>query len=366
MRLPTLFAAFALLSACGRVPLASDVYPKLGVDRFAPVPADSVRVLELDNSPDWQPRLTDSIGAPYEVLASVQTLGAGGDAAADRARAAFRRRVGELGGNVAAILWVRKDAVPPYTRAYGDAIRVLPSMPDAPLRCRRLAATDSAGARVVACREAARLARTHPAPLRDLAIAHVALALRGAERRENGLGIQGAWSGAALAARQAARLDSAFGRPGPYLAGAVALTGDSVRAYQAIATVLVGGMGVVSPSEGAVAAYREVIRLAPDSVAPYANAVTILLAQRRPEEALRVAAALARRRPDRVEGWARAAVAANVMGDHARSMRYWACVLAIDPSYFRLSFVDPYGRTEYRGSEQRVGKQPPATVSDLP
>ena len=360
-----LSAAALLLAACSHVPLASELYPELGVGRYAPVPADSVRVVELGRSEDWQLRVADSIGAPYEVLASVQTLGAGGNAAAD-ARAAFRRRVGGIGGNLAAILVVEKERATPYTHAWGDAIRVLPPMPDAASRCGRHDAPDSAGVRVVACREAARLASTDPVPLRDLAVAYLTLAQRGTEQRAKGLAIQGAWSDAARAARHAGQRDPIFETPAPYVPGAVALFhGDSLRAYQAIAILLVGGWGVFSPAEGAVAANREVIRLAPDSVDGYTNAVHILLLQHRPDEALRVAAALARRRPERVEGWARAAVAANVLGDHVRSMRYWARVLEIDPKYFRPGFVDPYGRTEHRGSEQRVGKQPAATLDDL-
>ena len=365
-RSSALAVAILLLTGCSHVPLASDVHRRLGVGRYAALPADSVRVVELRRAPGWQAQLADSVGGPYEVLAAVRTLGAGGDAAAD-ARAAFRRRVGEVGGNVAALLAVEKEPATPYTHAEGDAVRALPPMPDAALRCDRLDAPDSAGARVVACREASRLAPSDPSPLRALAVAHLALAQRATARRQEGLAIQSARGEAAIAAYRAGRLDPAYAAPAPYLPGAVALFGgDSLRAYQALAILLGGGPGVLSPAGGALAANREVIRLAPDSVAGYTNAVAILLAQRRPEEALRVAAALARRRPERVEGWARAAVAANALGDHVRAMRLWGRVLELDPKYFRLGFVEPYGLSEYRGSEQRAGKQPAATVDDLP
>lgn len=364
-RTPIALIGVILLAACTSSMLAARVDRNLGVGSYAPLPADSVRLVEVRYGPGWQEAMDSAVGGPYEALASIDTRGVGKSAAAD-AVAALRRRVGESGGNVAALLYVRPEA-PPYTVASGYALRLRPPMADAAERCARLVAPDSAGERVVACREAARRAPSDPRPVRDLALASLALALRGQATRAPGLAIQGAWGDAALAARRAARIDPTFGGPAPYLPGAVALfDGDSLRAYKAIALVLLGGPGVLSPSEGALQAYREVVRLAPDSTAGYTRAVDILLAQKRPDEALRVAAALARRRPERVEGWARAAVAANAMGDHTRSMRLWARVLTIDPHYFRASFVPAYGWSEHRGSEQRVGKQPAATTDDLP
>ena len=256
-RSSALAVAVLLLTGCSHVPLASDVHRRLGVGRYAALPADSVRVVELRRAPGWQAQLADSVGGPYEVLAAVRTLGAGGDAAAD-ARAAFRRRVGEVGGNVAALLAVEKEPATPYTHAEGDAVRALPPMPDASLRCDRLDAPDSAGARVVACREASRLAPSDPSPLRALAVAHLALAQRATARRQEGLAIQSARGEAAIAAYRAGRLDPAYAAPAPYLPGAVALFGgDSLRAYQALAILLGGGPGVLSPAAGALAANRE-------------------------------------------------------------------------------------------------------------
>jgi len=365
-RLP--FLLLLALPACTSSMLAARVEPELGAGRHAPLPADSVRVLRLPFQPDWQLSLGDSLAGPYEELASIETLGVG-RTAADDALAALRRRVGEAGGNVAAVLYVRPDPVPPYTRASGQALRTLPPMPDAAARCARLDAfdgasfdRDSSAARVVACREAARQSPADPASMRDLALAAFALSVRGAERRAAGHATAGAYYDAQWAMRHAGRRDSAYAGPAPYVAGVVRLAaGDSLRAFRELGWLLDGAGWV----EGSLSAFREVIRLAPDSADGYDDAVTMLLRLKRPEEALRVAGTFARRHPERVEGWARAGVAANVMGDHVRAMRFFGRVLQIDPKYFGTHWVAPYGASEYRGSKQRVGKQPPAVVEEL-
>jgi tetratricopeptide (TPR) repeat protein len=333
------------------------------VDRgYARVPADSVRVVRLVPGPAWRAALDDTLAAPYEELASIETLGVGHDAAAD-ALAALRRRVGEAGGNVALVRDVRKDPVPPYTRASGLALRTLPPMPDAVAHCASLAAApDSAGFRVAVCREATRVAPDDPALVRDLAFAYLALYERGVVQRKPGLALQSARGNAQLAMQRAAALAPEFATPAPWVAGVVRLAaGDSLHAFRNLGWLLEGAGSI----EGSLAAFQDVIRLAPDSADGYDNAVTMSLRLKRPDEALRVAAAFARRHPERVEGWARAGVAANVMGDHVRAMRFFGRVLQLDPKYFGVHWEQPYGLGEYRGSEQRAGKQPPATVEDL-
>ena len=364
---PLPFLLIVALPACTSSMLAARVEPELGVARYAPLPADSVRVVRLSFQPDWQLSLGDSLAGPYEELASIETLGVG-RTAADDALAALRRRVGETGGNVAAVLYVRADPVPPYTRAAGQALRTLPPMPDAAARCARLDAVGSdsvaarVAARVAACREAARLAPSDPAPLRDLALAFFTLSERGAEQRKPAGGVASAYYGARWAIRHAGRLDSAFAAPAPYVPGVVRLVrGDSLRAFRQLGWLLEGA----GWAEGSLAAFREVMRIAPDSADGYDDAVTMLLRLKRPEEALRVAGAFARRHPERVEGWARAGVAANVMGDHVRAMRFFGRVLQVDPKYFGAHWVEPYGMSEYRGSKKRAGEQPPATLEEL-
>src|SRR5512133_3794000 len=156
VRVAAVFLPLFATAACTSSMLAARVDRELGVSRYARVPADSVRVVWIVRGPAWRASLDDTLAAPYEELASIETLGVGHDAAAD-ALAALRRRVGEAGGNVALVHDVRKDPVPPYTRATGVALRTLPPMPDAVARCASLAAApDSAGFRVAVCREAAR------------------------------------------------------------------------------------------------------------------------------------------------------------------------------------------------------------------
>ena len=351
----------SLLTACTSGMLGARVDRELGVARHAALPADSVRVVQLPSGP-WEGALEDSLGRPYEQLASVETYGVGKHASAD-ALAALRRRVGEAGGDVAALSYVRPDPVPPYTRASGYALRTLPPMPDAAARCATLTSPDSAGARVVACREAARRAAgSDPMPLRELAFAYLTIYERGVAAKQGGLGLSGARYHAEAAMRRAGQADRAFATPAPWVAGVVQLAaGDSLRAFRNLGWLLEGAGSL----DGSVAAFREVIRLAPDSADGYDNAVTMLLRLQRAEEALRVASAFARRHPERVEGWARAGVAANAMGDHARAMRFFGRVLQLDPKYFGLHFEEPYGLSEYWGSKQRAGKQPAATVADL-
>lgn len=349
----------AVLTACTSGMLTARVDRELGAGRHAALPADSVRVVRIVPGPDVWASLGDTLAVPYEELASIETLGVGRSAAAD-ALAALRRRAGETGGDVVAVLYVRPDAVPPYTRATGWALRTLPPMPDAAVRCATLDAPDSAGARVVACREAARRAPADPAPLRDLALAYLTLYERGvaARKAEFALALQTALGAAERAMRDAGHRDPAFATPAPYVAGTTRLyAGDSLRAFRTLGWLLEGA--------GSVAALREVIRLAPDSADGYVNAVTMLLRLQRPDEALRVASAFARRHPERVEGWARAGVAANAIGDHERAMRFFGRVLQLDRKYFGPHWEQPYGLVEYRGSLQRAGKQPAATVADL-
>jgi tetratricopeptide (TPR) repeat protein len=119
-------------------------------------------------------------------------------------------------------------------------------------------------------------------------------------------------------------------------------------------------------AEGALAAAREAMRVAPDSAAPFARAFELLRKERRWPEATTLAAAFTRRRPAMVEGWVRLGIAASRQGEHERAMRYFARALAIDRRALDAGMTVPVGYYEFRESEGRAGRQKPATVDELP
>lgn len=334
---------------------------------YAPVPPDSVREIRLPAGrldPDW---VTDSIGAPYETLASVEALSAGADAEG-RALASMRHNVARIGGNAMLVLEVRRMPAGPYTAARGYAYRLHPPMPDAPVRCARLVEPDSAVARVVACREAARLQPDAEAHRSALVVARVALADL-LQRRQHSEA-QAASRDVQRAIADAWRRDSTFDFSARWMADFTrAHGGDSLRAAQAVMHALLthGHHG------GAIDVARHVIRLAPDSVAGYRVAFDVLLhptftdsRYRSPSEAAAVAAALVRRQPGVADGWAMAAIAAHEAGDHTRAMRLWNRVLVVAPRYFANRMDPPRGSLAYDHWRKRIPRQPPATVDDLP
>lgn len=362
-----LLLALTPLVGCAGGAFRSEVRPEPERRAHTSVAEDAVRAFRLPAGPlepDW---ITDSIGGPYETLARVSALSAGNDAPSD-ALASMRRRVAGIGGNVMLVLDVRRHNAGPYTEASGYAYRALPPMPDAAARCARLLEPDSALSRIVACREAARQQPASELHRRGLLVAQLTHADLLA-RRGDGTA-QAAASDARRAVARAWARDGAVGLSAAWVRDLVAWHhGDTARAMETIMYALLyhGDRG------GALVAAREHVRLAPDSVRGYAVAFDALLGEgvgpgphHRPGDAMAVAAAFARRQPERVEGWAWAALASHELGEHERAMRFWERVLEIQPRYFADRIMPPRGSLAYDHWRKRVPRQRPATSDDLP
>lgn len=356
-------AVFAL-AACGPNVFHVDVRADAEAVPQAPVPEDSVREIRRGSSPRMAEWIADSIGAPYLTLGYIEALGAG-SGAAGKALASLRRNVARIGGNALLVDDVRKMPGQPYTAASGHAFRVLPPMPDAPERCARLLALDSALARIVACREAARQEPNAAAHRHGYVIArlrHFEL-LHGSRYRAGSmtLGAEANRAGAAALHAVGSTLarDSLAGLSAP-------LTDDLLRYYEQDSLAVLDLVLLAGPRIARVQATREYRRLAPDSIQGYLLPHGPSGDEAGPAAALARIGVYIRRQPHRHEGWARAALLAHAMEDHALAMRFWERVLRIRPGYFDSWINPPEGVIAYRHWRKRVPKQPPATVDDLP
>lgn len=357
-----------LLGACAHT-LHSEARPKLGATRYAPTQPDSLLVLDFSRP---MPRSDDSVaaalGTPFEDLGDVEAYGPGsGERGRSVALASLRRRAAELGADVLVLRGIAYGP-PPYTTADGNAVRRLPPMPDAAARCDTL---PSSLERAIACREAARVSPREARFRRALAwsaeaIARTPAKSTGAERDD-------LLRDAQIAVATATELDSTYAWPAAHIAEAMKVMGDSAKAYREIGD-LVGNRNIFyqllsrTRYGGAVAAYREAVRLSPADPEPYYELGEELLSLERHEEALATYAAMARRWPKSAPVWSRVGVAFNRLGRHADAMRAWQRTLDIDRRYFSgMMTIEVSHEWElYRVSEKAAGKQPAMTLDALP
>lgn len=354
-----MFAALLPLAACTPGMFHAEIDRPAGAPELAPGDPSLVREVAAPHpGPDVDERLTAAIAAPYQVLAVVDAIGAGGRAV-KLGRERLRNETARLGGNAMVVLDVRKESAGPYTHVYGYALRVLPPMADAGARCAALQRPDSAAAAVVACREAARQRAGDATPAMTLALAQVALAVGTREPAQ----VQRALFDASAAMRAAARRDAALADAMPWVDAVTPL----VRGDRELAAMIVSRrLEDAGLAAGALAAAREAMRVAPDSVNPFTRAFDLLRNERRWSEAAALASAFTRGHPGLVEGWVRLGIAANRQGEHERAMRYFARALAIDGDVLDAGMLVPPGYAEYRESLRLAGRQKPATVEELP
>ncbi|HEX5581091.1 MAG TPA: hypothetical protein VFX39_05895 [Gemmatimonadaceae bacterium] len=358
-----------------------DVSPGPEFAAFAPVPVDSVREAARPTPGNLDAWLPGAIGAPYQRLGQVSASNAGN---AEAAKQEIRKRIAQMGGNLMVDFDTRRHPVGPYTGASAFAVRVLPPMPDAAERCRRLVMPDSALARVIACREAARQDRadtTWPGALVVATLMRAEHEHGGFQERFGGGAFRSAVDAdardAADDAIRSAWKDDPRGLDAPWV-GAVLdhYRVDSVRAYQVILAALNDGR------RHEVA--RAYLRVAPDSLEGYTGLTGHACTDGRvkPDHAaaLRVLATYIRRRPDDHRGWANAAIHAHGLGEaarkagdeargtehHTRAMGYWERTLLLNPRYFSGWDNMAPGRLDWQHWRGRVPRQPPATTDDLP
>jgi len=352
-----LLAGFLAVSgACAPGAYHARVDLEPGAVRAAAVPPDSVREIRSPPSgPGWPEHLAATVGAPYEVLATIDATSATGRAR-EFGRQRLREETAKLGGNAMVVLGVSRDAAGPYTRTWGQALRVLAPMPDAEGRCLAPVTPPGAAAQVVACRE---LARQQPARAEasvQQAAAHLALALGTTSGRE----ASSALGDASLAIARAARVDPRYREAAPWLAATRPLFGtDSVRAPLVLAHRL--EMAGLAPA--AIDAALQGVRVAPRHEVAVSLAADLLRRAGRLGESRAVGAAFARLEPQRLEGWLLVGMAASRAGEHALAMQAFARVEAIDPRYFTRLRMDPTkGAEEERASRKIAGRQAPATL----
>jgi hypothetical protein len=351
------------LAACTSGAYHARVDLEPGVVRAGPLPLDSIReIAPPAPGPRWQERLTDRIGGPYEVLASIDATSAT-VRALELGRRRMREETARLGGNAMVVLGATRDARGPYTSTRGQALRLLPPMPDAAARCLAPFAAPispaNTAAHVVACREFGRQQPTRAdAPARQAA-AHLALALSAAQ----GPAADGALSAASLAMTRAAALDARYRAAAPWLAVMQPILGaDTLRA----ALLLARRLEMAGLASAAIDAAREGVRIAAANEAAVSLAADLLRRAGRLRESRAVAAEFARLEPDRVEGWLLAGMAASRAGDHVLAMKAFARVEAIDARYFtRLRMDSAKGADEEHASRRAAGRQRAATIEEI-
>lgn len=361
IRTPALLLAglLALSGACTPGAYHAQVSLEPGAVRTPAVPPDSVReIASPPAGPEWPEHVTATVGAPYEVLATIDAT-----SATRRARELGRQRLREetakLGGNAMVVLGVTRDAVGPYTRTWGQALRVLAPMPDAESRCVAPVTPSGAAAQVVACRELARQQPSRADASVQQAAAHLALALGSTKGRE----VDGALGDASLAMARAARTDPRYREAAPWLAATRPVFGtDSVRA----ALLLAYRLEMAGLAPAAIDAALEAVRRAPHHEVAVSLAADLLRRAGRLGESRAVGAAFARLEPQRIEGWLLVGMAASQAGEHVLAMQAFARVEALDRRYFTRLRMDPTkGAEEERASRRIAGRQPPATLTEI-